>query len=269
MWANVDAVKMAQVFQNLILNGMQAMPKGGRMFLDLCNLQLMDGNAHGLPGGEYLDIRVRDRGMGMSEETLAKLFTKGFTTKEDGNGVGLHTCMHFVREQDGLIEVTSKLGVGTEFRVLLPAVMPVQAEREGGRQDLIPLQCGSGRVLLVDDEPHLRLVAGAILKRCGYEVMEADNGDTAIDLYREQMRLGEGFDVVLMDLTLRGGLTGEETAKVILTLDAKAKMVVTSGSVTEDIQRVFLDEGFVGVLPKPYEAGALTAKVKEVCEMRV
>lgn len=267
-WALADGVSMTQVLQNLIMNGMQSMPQGGRLFVELTNCLLEASDAvEGLCAGRYVDIRVRDRGVGMSEETLGRLFKETFTTKKEGNGIGLTTVNRFVREQGGRILVSSTLKVGTEFRVLLPAVSPELAAGDTAPTAPIPLQRGEGRVLLVDDEAPLRQVARCILTQCGYEVMEIDNGEDAITLYRQALRAGQAPDVVLMDLTLRGGLSGTETAREILALHAEAKLVVTSGSVTEDIQKVFLDDGFVGILPKPYEAGALTAKVREVIDM--
>jgi signal transduction histidine kinase/ActR/RegA family two-component response regulator len=267
MWVQADAVRMTQVLQNLVMNGMQAMPGGGRLFIEMANVVVEAGNAEEVVPGKYVEVRVRDRGVGMAPETLAKLFKESFTTKHDGNGIGLTTCHRFVRDHGGHIAVSSTLNVGTEFRILLPAVPPQQCSQDASASAPIPLQNGEGRVMLVDDEDALRHVARCILTRCGYEVVEVDNGEDAVRLYKEAARRGEAPDVVLMDLTLRGGLSGSETAREILAFDPSAKLVVTSGSVTEEVQRVFLDDGFAGVLPKPYEAGALTVKVREMMEL--
>ena len=117
---------------------------------------------------------------------------------------------------------------------------------------------------IVDDEDDLRKVAQIILKRCGYEVVETDNGQDAVRIYQSLARTGTAPDVVLMDLTLRGGMNGGETAAEILSFDPDARVVVTSGSVNEDVQKTYLEKGFVGVLPKPYEAGELTQTVHRV-----
>lgn len=264
MWACADAARMSQVLQNLVMNGIQAMPGGGRLTLELATLRLLKGNQEGLAPGAYVEIRVRDRGVGMSEETQSRLFKEAFTTKHDGNGIGLTTCYRSIEEHGGRIMVNSTLNVGTEFRLLLPAV-EAQARAGGARPSgPIPLHHGQGRVLLVDDEEALRHVARQILHRCGYEVLEAGTGEEAIQLYKEQSRAGQAPDVVLLDLTLPGGLSGSEIAREIRAYDHAAKLVATSGSVTDELLRVFLDEGFTAVLPKPYEAGALTLKVKEV-----
>lgn len=270
-WAVADVTKISQVLQNLILNGIQAMPQGGHMDVEVENADICLGQDVVLKPGSYLRIAVRDRGCGIAQENLSRLFRESFTTKADGNGIGLTTCRRFIKEHDGDVRVSSRLNVGTEFVVLLPAV---QAPAQGGDEaskpassSPVPLVNGQGRVLIVDDEDDLRKVAHMILKRCGYEVAETDNGQDAVKIYQSLARSGCTPDVVLMDLTLRGGMNGGETAEEILKFDPDARLVVTSGSVNEDVQMTFLEKGFVGVLPKPYEAGELTQMVHQVMTM--
>lgn len=267
MWVNGNAAQMSQVLQNLVMNGMQAMPCGGIMFVEMGNTEREAGNEEGLAPGRYVEVRVRDRGTGMAPEVLERVFKESFTTKADGSGIGLTTCRKFVLEHGGHIEVKSRLNVGTEFRLLLPAVPPQAHLEDTPGCEPIPLQPGEGRVLLVEDESSLRHVARCILTRCGYEVTEAETGEEALRIYKEESRNGRTPDVVMMDLTLPGGLTGGEAARAILAFDPAARLVVTSGSVTEDVQRAYLDEGFCGVLPKPYEAGALTMTVRAITQM--
>lgn len=270
-WAVADGTKISQVVQNLIMNGIQAMPRGGHMDVDVENMDIALGQDAVLKPGLYVRLAVRDRGCGIAPENLARLFRESFTTKTDGNGIGLTTCKRFIKEHEGDIRVTSRLNVGTEFTVLLPAVpAPAPEARSAyvpGGLTPVPLKHGQGRVLIVDDEDDLRKVAHMILKRCGYEVVETDNGQDAIKIYQSLARTGTAPDVVLMDLTLRGGMNGGETASEILKFDPEARLVVTSGSVNEDVQMLFLEKGFVGVLPKPYEAGELTQMVHKVIAM--
>lgn len=264
MWVNANAVQISQVVQNLVMNGMQAMPCGGLMFVELSNTTRQAGNPEGVEPGKYVELKVRDRGTGMTPQTMGRLFNESFTTKADGSGIGLTTCRRFIVDHGGAITVSSELNVGTEFRVLLPGV-PAQAHLSDSSEQMpIPLQTGEGRVMVVEDEVALRHVARCILTRCGYEVVEAQNGEEALRVYKEESRCGRTPDVVLMDLTLPGGLTGGEAARAILDFDPTANLVVTSGSVTEDVQLAYLDEGFCGVLPKPYEAGALTMTVQMI-----
>jgi signal transduction histidine kinase/CheY-like chemotaxis protein len=270
-WAVADGTKISQVLQNLILNGIQAMPQGGHMDVDVENMDIALGQDAVLKPGLYVRLAVRDRGYGIAPENLSRLFRESFTTKTDGNGIGLTTCKRFIKEHEGDIRVTSRVNVGTEFTVLLPAVpAPAPGAPSASAPASaapVPLKHGQGRVLIVDDEDDLRKVAHMILKRCGYEVVETDNGQDAIKIYQSLARTGTAPDVVLMDLTLRGGMNGGETAAEILKFDPEARLVVTSGSVNEEVQMLFLEKGFVGVLPKPYEAGELTQMVHRVITM--
>jgi len=113
----------------------------------------------------------------------------------------------------------------------------------------------------VDDEIQIRSIAAMILKKCGYQVFECDNGETAVKTYQQMFRSGHPLDVVLMDLTLKGGMEGIETSQTIWKFDPGARIIVSSGSVTEDVQRTFLDKGFFATLPKPYEASELSEAV--------
>lgn len=267
--AQADPVKLSQVLQNLVMNGIQAMPHGGYMDVEAHNHMVGAFGDGPLKPGPHVRLVVRDRGCGIAKENLDRLFRESFTTKPDGNGIGLTTCKRFIDEAGGDIRVSSTPNVGTEFSVYLPA-----AEGSGSTQQLIPadaapvpLKHGKGKVLIVDDEDDLRKVAQMILTRCGYECVQCDNGQDAVKIYQSLFRTGTPPDVVLMDLTLRGGMNGTETAAEILDLDPDARIVCTSGSVTQEVQMVFLERGFVGVLPKPYEAGELTQTVHSIATM--
>jgi len=268
--ALADPVKLSQVLQNLVMNGIQAMPHGGYMDVEAHNHMVGALGDGVLKPGPHVRLVVRDRGCGIAKENFSRLFRESFTTKPDGNGIGLTTCKRFIDEMGGDIRVDSTPNVGTEFSVYLPA-----AEGSGATRPLnnpadaapVPLKHGKGKVLIVDDEDDLRKVAQMILTRCGYEVVQCDNGQDAVKIYQSLFRTGTPPDVVLMDLTLRGGMNGTETAAEILHLDPDARIVCTSGSVTQEVQMVFLERGFVGVLPKPYEAGELTQTVHRVATM--
>ena len=269
-----NPVRISQVLQNLVMNGIQAMPRGGHLNIQASNHLITPEEDAPLPPGQYVSITVQDRGCGISEENLGRMFKVAFTTKDDGNGIGLTTCKRFVEEHNGHISVNSREGVGTEFRLLLPAAecsLPSgdgEANADNESHDTpVPLVHGQGRVLIVDDEPDLRCVAKMILTRCGYEVFECGSGQDAIKRYQHLSREDMTPDVVLMDLNLRGGINGSETAQEILRYDPDAKLVVTSGSVNEEVQKGFLDRGFVAVLPKPYEAGELTQVVHRIAAL--
>ncbi len=265
-WAVADSVKVSQVLQNLIMNGIQAMPHGGYMDVEAKNLTIAPGKDMILQPGRYTEIIVRDRGTGIAPENLERLFHEVFTTKADGNGIGLTTCKRFVEDHGGDIRVTSKVGVGTEFRVLLPSIARPATHSAIPAAPVKPaaLVRGEGTVLIVDDEDDLRRIAGTVLQRCGYRVYGCDNGQEAAEIYRNLARAGERPDVVFMDLTLRGGMSGAETLHEILCFDRSARVVLTSGSVTEDVQVGYLDQGFIDILSKPYGAGELSQMARKI-----
>lgn len=267
--AFADPVKLSQVLQNLVMNGIQAMPHGGYMDVEAHNHMVGSAGDGPLKPGAHVRVVVRDRGCGIAKENLDRLFRESFTTKADGNGIGLTTCKRFIDDLGGDIRVTSTANVGTEFSVYLPAAEGSGMLRPQVPNDAapVPLKHGKGKVLIVDDEDDLRKVANMILTRCGYECVQCDNGQDAVKIYQSLFRTGTPPDVVLMDLTLRGGMNGTETAAEILQLDPDARIVCTSGSVTQEVQMVFLERGFVGVLPKPYEAGELTQTVHSIATM--
>ena len=258
--AMADPVKVTQVLQNLVMNGIQAMPNGGFMDVEARMADIRLGQENNLKPGKYVQVVVRDRGAGISAENMQRLFKESFTTKDDGNGIGLTTCKRFIEEHEGIICVESTVNVGTEFRFYLPvANKPVQ--KTAAPQVSRSLKQGSGAVMIVDDEDQIRRVAVWILKRCGYTVYESNSGEAALKTYQSMARAGRPLDLVLMDLTLKGGMGGLETAREIWKFDQAAKVIVSSGSVAEEVQLGFLDQGFFAILPKPYEATELSDAV--------
>jgi signal transduction histidine kinase/ActR/RegA family two-component response regulator len=263
-----DPVKIAQVLQNLIINGMQAMPRGGFLDVEARNVEVRPGQDSALRPGPHVEIIVRDRGCGITPDNLRRLFNESFTTKADGNGIGLTTCKRFIDQHHGSMRVQSTVNVGTEFHLLLPAcpanaAAPAPLFKPKTRPITADLKKGNGRVLIVEDELPISTIAARILHQCGYQVQVCNNGQDAVRVYQEVSRSNKPFDVVLMDLTLKGGMEGLETSRAIWKQDPGARIIVSSGSVTEDVQRSFLDQGFFAILPKPYEADELSDAIYE------
>ena len=262
LWtAVVDAAQVSQVLQNLIINGIQAMHGAGHMDVLARNVELTEQNGRLAPG-RYVELSVRDRGCGMTPETLQRLFVEPFTTKPNGNGIGLTTCRDFIDEHKGDIRVSSTVNIGTEFTFYLPASenRPVENDRRANN-DLIT---GTGTVMVCDDEISLRKITAAILKRCGYRVYEASTGEDAVCCFQQLMRGGDEVDVVIMDLTLRGGINGEEAMREIRAIDPNAKIIACSGDLVEETRSPFISKGFADILPKPYEAPDLAHVVHRV-----
>jgi signal transduction histidine kinase/ActR/RegA family two-component response regulator len=252
-WSVVDSAKITQVLQNLIINGIQAMGNNG--YMDVIARNVIVPAGHGLlPSGPHVEILVRDRGCGMAPDILSKVMKGSFTTKVDGNGIGLGTCRRIVEEHTGKLHVSSMKDVGTEVTFWLPATQAQLAPKLPRNNSQGSLQSGVGTVLVVDDEPRLRHVVVAVLKQCGYRVYEASSGEEAIASYRHLMRHENEADLVIMDLTLKGGIDGEDALKEILALNPTAKVVASSGGLVYETKQSYLNLGFCDILPKPYLA---------------
>lgn len=247
--------QIQQVLMNLLINAWQAMPHGGEIVITggPVNLEQWQDPAWEVKGGPFVSLSVADRGVGMDEETLSHLFEPFFTTKgpEQGTGLGLASAYRIVRNHGGAIQVKSAKGQGATFTVLLP-VSPLPAEApplEEGR-----LVLGEGTILVVDDEPLLLRVTARLLEKLGYRVWEANSGEKALEIFKEQ---GPQIDLVLLDLVMPG-LNGIKTLECLRALDPKARVLLLSGY--EDCLGEKLPQE-VGFLSKPYSLELLSQKV--------
>jgi PAS domain S-box-containing protein len=261
LWpVEVDASQITQVFNNLVLNAVQAMPNGGTITVRAENLH--PGAKPGLPspGSHYIKISVQDQGSGIPPEHLQRIFDPFFTTKHKGRGLGLATAYSVVRKHEGLIEVESKTDQGTTFHVYLPAsaqAMPTDSQQ--GKW-----LTGQGRVLVMDDEPDILSLSHVVLKRLGYEAELARDGAEAIRRYREAAEVGKPFSAVIMDLTIPGGMGGKEAIKRLLEFDPQARAIVSSGYSNDPVMAEFQKHGFRGVVAKPYQIHELAKVLRDV-----
>lgn len=251
LWtAEVDEDQLSQVVQNLVINAGQAMPDGGCLTVTGKNITLGSDNRTGLPASRYLLLTVSDEGCGISRHDQDKIFDPYFSRKEKGSGLGLTVAYAIMKKHDGLITVDSVPGTGTTFSLYLPAARP-RLEKAGKRQH--GESTTGGNILIMDDENIVRDVAGEMLNFLGYTKKSAKDGEQAIAMYQEALSKGEPFDAVLMDLTIPGGIGGEETMARLIEIDPQAIGVASSGYANDPIMANFTDYGFSAVLPKPYE----------------
>ncbi|MBV9643428.1 MAG: response regulator [Verrucomicrobia bacterium] len=249
LWpANIDVEQISHALHNILLNARQAMPEGGTIEVRAENL-VPDANSLPLSGGRYVIISITDHGCGIGAEILPSIFDPYFTTKPNGRGLGLASVNAIVAKHEGHISVNSTPGAGTTFSVYLPACTAVKtAETSIGK----PLQTGSGRILIMDDEEPICQLLARILDQLGYEVECARNGAEAIELYQRAKDLGRCFDAVLLDLTIPGGIGGEEVAARLRQIDESAILIVSSGYSDTPIMSEFRRHGFDDVLSKPW-----------------
>ncbi len=264
LWpVNVDEGQISQVIDNLVINGKQAMPGGGTIWIHAENITVEDGDLrHGIPlhSGRYVKVVVEDHGLGIPKEHIDKIFDPYFTTKQTGSGLGLATAYAIVKRHDGYIAVRSEAGVGTAFSLYLPASSEWPTEHKGD----VTLRRGAGRVLVMDDEELIRNVSGRMLEHLGYSVGFARNGEEALDAYREAKGSGRPFDVVIMDVTVPAGMGGEEAIRHLREIDPDIRAIVTSGYSEEPVMAEFRKYGFNGVVTKPFEIHELAEALRDV-----
>lgn len=260
----VDRSQILQVFQNFIVNALQAMPPEphrARVQLRAVNTSLAAGQIDGIEAGDYVEFEVRDNAAGIKPENLAKIFDAFFTTKKHGTGLGLATVLSVVRKHGGQIAVDSTVGTGTAFTVFLPrADQPVEVQARRAPS----LRFGTGRVLFMDDDPKISTLTANMLQSLDYRFDLAKNGDEAVTFYKRYLNIGRPYDVVIMDLTVIGGMGGEECFKILRELDPDVRAIVSSGYDNDDMARRYLAQGFCGYLTKPYRVTDLGKVIKTV-----
>lgn len=244
----IDWGQITQVITNLLINADQAMLHGGTIKIRAEELTVF-GETDNLPlqPGNYVALSITDEGPGIASKILSKIFDPYFTTKEQGSGLGLTICYSIVKKHGGHISVQSVEGKGTSFTIYLP-VSSVQAEKEVDEDELI---MGVGKVLLMEDEESVRQTANEMLIFLGYDVELAGDGAEAVKLYKEAFLSDRPFDVVITDLTVRGGMGGKMAVSELIKVDPKVKAIVSSGYSSDSFSD-YKTYGFCNVIAKPY-----------------
>jgi len=253
-----DENQLGQVFNNIIINAVQAMPGGGTLTVRVNNLSEGPENNLGLPAGHYLKLSFTDEGCGIKDEDLHKVFDPYYTTKAGGTGLGLASAHSIISRHDGCMEITSQLNAGATITVYLPALDTKDTETF---QEVRQKQetCGTGgHVLVMDDEELIRDLTKEMLEHLGYRVTTCGTGEQAIALYNSALQSDNSYCAVILDLTIRGGMGGMETAQVILEEDPSARLIVSSGYSNDPVMAEHSRYGIHSALIKPYNAEELT-----------
>lgn len=264
LWpVEIDEGQISQVVNNLTINAMQAMPKGGKFYVKGENVKIGDQNIVSLAPGRYIKISFRDTGVGITPENLHRIFDPYFTTKKTGSGLGLASTYSIIKKHGGHILVESKPGEGTTFTFYLPASKKhvKQIVEEG---DIYSIPTVNARVLVMDDEAEIRELIKEVLENMGMEVLTCADGKTAIEIYQKEMQSSAPIDLVILDLTVPGELGGKETLNELLKIDPKVKAIVSSGYSNDPIMSEYKKYGFKGVVSKPYQVNELIVTVQNV-----
>lgn len=266
LWpADADKGQIGRVVQNLVINAVQAMPRGGSLRIMVRNDPHDGMTQPGLAPGDYIQIAITDTGEGIKPEHVARIFDPYFTTKQTGTGLGLAAVYSIVKKHRGHIEVDSQLGQGTTFRLWLPALR----ERVESADSRAPWGAKSperlnGRVLFMDDEEIIRQMATNLLRRFGLDVDCAEDGAEAVEKYRTALDDGRRYDLVIMDLTVPGGMGGLAAIGELRKIDPSVKAVVSSGYSSDPVLANHREHGFAAVVAKPYEVHEISRVLREV-----
>jgi CheY-like chemotaxis protein len=257
---------MEQILMNLAVNARDAMPEGGRILVETVNVTLDREFCKEIPEcepGEYVLLKVTDTGHGMDRTTVEHIFEPFFTTKEQGKGtgLGLATVYGIVKSHGGHILCESERDRGTVFKIYLPAVRNAVQDAVGELEEEKPAG-GAETILVVEDEETLRELASQVLRRMGYRVLAAENGEKALALYEENR---EEISVVLLDLIMPG-MGGKRCLEELLKRNPLVKIVIASGYTGEDSRSVLLEKGARGFVAKPYDMKRVLRMIREVLD---
>ena len=259
-----DKGQLYQVFSNLVINAKQAMPDGGILRIFLENVNVEDDEIAGLKEGEYVKIKFEDEGVGIEKKYIERIFYPYFTTKQSGSGLGLAVVFSIIKKHGGYIHVTSEPGVGSCFSVYLPSLDKPISESEADKKPGDDISDRNLRVLVMDDEEPILDLIKDLLESTGCFVKTVTDGNEAVREYQEAMQTGMNFDVVIMDLTIPGGMGGKEAVGQIIDMDSNARCIVSSGYASDSVMAEYKKYGFLAAVKKPFKISEFLKIINEV-----
>jgi PAS domain S-box-containing protein len=265
-----DPDQLDIALKNILKNAVEAMPNGGIIEIKGENIEIPAVKFINIKPGRYVKISIMDQGRGIAREYQSKVFSPYFSTREDGEGMGLTTAYSIILRHGGWIRFKSTEGKGSLVTFLLPAFVSGAADKKPkiktrpGTRSVEPSPAVKGKVLVMDDEEFIRDVAGDLLQTLNYDIEFAETGEEAIRLYREAIDTGEFFHAVILDLVVPNGMGGKECVRELRQIDPNVKAIVSSGYSNDPVMANHRDYGFQGVLPKPYQLRKLSETLENL-----
>jgi signal transduction histidine kinase/ActR/RegA family two-component response regulator len=258
-----DEAQIRQATENVIVNACESMPNGGELLIEAACRSITSGLDGILPPGNYLQISVSDQGSGIPTEIEDKIFDPYFTTKpmgaQKGAGLGLAITHSILQKHRGHITVAQRPEGGTRVRLFIPMeAAPVHAEpKPRAPVATAGLKHRGKRILVLEDEPLVWETAEMLLTHLGYEAAHAPHGEAALTLFQKAMKSERPFAIVILDLTIKGGMGGRETLQALRRIDPRVRAYVSSGYDSDPVITDYQSFGFSGVIPKPYTLAEL------------
>lgn len=261
LWpVEIDSGQISQVFNNLTNNAVQTIPDNGKIEVSAENISITSQDILPLPLGDYIQITFKDNGPGISDEKLMKIFDPYCFFGEKESGLGLAVSYSIIKRHNGLINVQSEIGVGTCFTIYLPAVRKSNPVQDGIQNSGLK----GKKLLLMDDEKRIIELVGEMLSHMDYRVETANNGAEALQMYQHAKQTNDPFDVIVMDLTVPGGMGGLEAISIIREYDSTVKAIVSSGYSNDPVMSDCKRYGFDGIVNKPYKVEELCREIERV-----
>jgi CheY-like chemotaxis protein len=258
-----DQGQIEQVLLNLYVNALEAMPEGGQLFLKTENVthKNIKSDLFKTKPGSYVQLLVKDTGVGMNKEIQQRIFEPFFTTKDRsrGTGLGLASVFGIIKSHNGYIDVKSKKGHGTAFYIYLPAL---NHKAEIASEPDNRIINGTGTVLLVDDEEMVLDVGSRFLKKLGYNVLEASGGHRAVKLYESKKN---AIDLVILDMIMPE-MSGKEAYERLKKINPEVKVLLSSGYSIEGQATDILRRGCDGFIQKPFSMKEMSGKLSEILQ---
>jgi len=268
LWmVEIDKAQISQVISNLIIYVDRAIYEESIINIKSQNVFISEDDNLPVERGNYVKIIIEAKGLEIPQSHLSKIFEPYFSSKGIGSGLTLAICPSILKNHDGYITVKSDID-GLSFYIYLPAFKeesPKETISKVSYEDIAAV-IGEGKVLLMDDEKYVRKLAVDFLTHIGYEVEVAKDGVEAIKLYRKAQESEQPFDVVILDLTVPGGMGGKETIQKLLEIDANVKAIVSSGYSKDSIMSNYKEYGFTNVIAKPYSIRELNEILHKTIE---